>query len=193
MQFIYSKSNALEPAFCNEVIDLFEKSPLKRPGAFRRNDQIMQKPDVKKSTDISFDPSFLKDPVWGMNLEYLVKTVEKNIADYIIKFNESFIHLSDFRLDTSFNIQRYEPEEAFYGWHCERAGLQASSRLLVWMVYLNTINEGGGTQFYYQNHIEKPEQGKLLIWPVDWMYLHKGIPSPTETKYIITGWYSFYK
>jgi hypothetical protein len=193
MQFIYSNPKVLEPSFCNEVIDLFEKSPLKRPGSFRHNEKVIEKHDIKKSTDISFDPSFLKDPTWGVHLDYLVKTIEKNVGDYITKFNSAFEKLDDFRLDTTFNIQRYEPGEAFYGWHCERAGLQASSRVLVWMIYLNTINEGGGTQFYYQNHIEKPEQGKLLIWPVDWMYLHKGIPSLTKTKYIFTGWYSFYK
>lgn len=193
MQFIYSNPQALEPSFCNEVIKLFEKSPLKQPGAFRYNEEVIQKSDIKKSTDIGFDPSFLKDPTWGPYLEHLVKTIEKNVSDYIFKFQTAFQKLDDFRLDTTFNLQRYEPGEAFYGWHCERAGLQASSRLLVWMVYLNTINDGGGTQFYHQSYTEKPEQGKLLIWPVDWMYLHRGISSPTETKYIFTGWYSFYK
>lgn len=193
MQFIYSKPKALESGFCNDVIRTFEQSNLKQPGAFRHNEDVVQKPDIKRSTDISFDPSFLKDPIWGHHLEHLVKTVELGIYDYVSKFDFAISHLSPFRLDTAFNLQRYEPGEAFYGWHCERAGLKASSRLFVWMVYLNTVNDGGGTQFYFQNHIEKPEQGKLLIWPVDWMYLHRGLPSLTETKYIFTGWYSFYK
>jgi hypothetical protein len=60
------------------------------------------------------------------------------------------------------------------------------------MVYLNTVDDQGGTQFYYQNHIEKPEQGKLLIWPSDWTHLHRGVASPTEKKYIFTGWYTHY-
>lgn len=193
MQFIYSNPNALSSEFCTKSIDLFEKSDLKQPGSFRYKEEIVQKYDVKKSTDISFSPSFLKDPIWGSHLEHLVKVVEDNVVKYIFRFENGFKNLNNFRLDTLFNLQRYEPGEAFYGWHCERAGLRSSSRLLVWMIYLNTVNDGGGTQFYYQNHIEKPEQGKLLIWPVDWMYLHRGIPSPTETKYIFTGWYSFYK
>ena len=38
---------------------------------------------------------------------------------------------------------------------------------------------------------EKAEEGKILIWPSEWMHLHRGIPSPTQTKYILTGWFSF--
>lgn len=192
MQFIYSNPRALAPEFCNDVIDLFEESPLKQAGAFRLNDEVIQKHDVKKSTDISFNPTFLQDPVWGEPLKYLVNVVEDNISNYVFKHNTAFEKMDDFRLDTSFNIQRYEPGEAFYGWHCERAGLPASGRVLVWMTYLNTVNDGGGTQFYYQGHTEKPEQGKILIWPTDWTHLHRGIPSLTEKKYIFTGWYTHY-
>jgi hypothetical protein len=192
MQFIYSNPKALDPGFCNEVINLFEESPLKQPGAFRHNEEVVQKPDVKKSMDISFNPNFLQDPVWGKSLKYLVNVVEENISKYVFKHQLAFSKMDDFRLDTLFNMQRYEPGEAFYGWHCERAGLPASGRVLVWMAYLNTVNDGGGTQFYYPNHIEQPEQGKLLIWPTDWTHLHRGLPSLTETKYIFTGWYVHY-
>ena len=192
MQFIYSNPKALAPEFCDRVIQLFEESPLKRPGSFRYNEEVVQKPDVKKSMDISFNPSFLQDPIWGRPLKYLVDTIEENIGKYIFKHEVAFQNMDDFRLETLFNMQRYEPGEAFYGWHCERAGLPASARVLAWMAYINTINNGGGTQFYYQNHIEQPEQGKLLIWPTDWTHMHRGIPSLTETKYIFTGWYVHY-
>lgn len=192
MHFIYSNPRALAPEFCNEVIELFNESPLKHPGAFRLKDEVVQKHDVKKSMDISFNPSFLQDPVWGEPLEYLVKVIEDNMSNYIFKHNTAFAKMDDFRLDTSFNLQHYKPGDAFYGWHCERAGLPNSSRVLAWMVYLNTVEDNGGTQFFYQSHIEKPEQGKLIIWPSDWTHLHRGIPSLTESKYIFTGWYTHY-
>jgi hypothetical protein len=61
--------------------------------------------------------------------------------------------------------------------------------MLVFMVYLNDLDDGG-TEFMYQNHTEKAETGKLLIWPTDWTHYHRGQISNTKTKYIITGWYS---
>jgi len=192
MQFIHSSPNALPVDYCNDIIRLFEESPLKQQGEFRLKDQVIQAHDVKKSTDISFTPQFLQDPVWGKHLQFLVDTVQQHITDYVFKNQLAMSKMDDFRLDTAFNLQRYEPGEAFYGWHCERAGLPNANRALVWMVYLNTVEDQGGTQFYYQNHIEKPEQGKLLIWPSDWTHLHRGVASPTEKKYIFTGWYTHY-
>ena len=59
------------------------------------------------------------------------------------------------------------------------------------MFYLNTVEEGGGTEFKYFDHIEKGEKAKLVIWPSDFTHTHRGIPSPTEEKYIFTGWYAF--
>ena len=31
-----------------------------------------------------------------------------------------------------------------------------------------------------------------MIWPSDWTFLHRGIPSLTQTKYILTGWFVHY-
>ena len=78
-------------------------------------------------------------------------------------------------------------------WHCERANIKFLDRLFVWMVYLNDVSDKGETEFFYQHHFEEPKQGKLVIWPSDWTHLHRGIISPTETKYILTGWYTHIK
>jgi hypothetical protein len=190
--FIYTKKNALSANTCYNLIKTFEDSDLKQAGVLYGPNGISSDSD-KKSTDITFDPSFLKKEGWAILLEEVISTIQNGVSDYLNRHSTAMCKMDPIDLYTYFNIQKYEPNEGFYGWHCERGGLQASPRMLVWMVYLNTVNDGGGTQFYYQNHIEKPEQGKLLIWPVDWMYLHRGIPSLTETKYIFTGLYSFYK
>ena len=38
----------------------------------------------------------------------------------------------------------------------------------------------------------KPEKGLTLIWPADWTFTHRGVPSSTETKYIVTGWFNYF-
>lgn len=91
-----------------------------------------------------------------------------------------------------FNMQAYTPPNGgFKQFHCERSSLFHARRNLVWMIYLNTVTDQGGTEFKYQKLIEPAEAGKVLIWPPDFTHTHRGIPSPTQKKYILTGWYEF--
>ena len=59
------------------------------------------------------------------------------------------------------------------------------------MIYLNDVTEGGYTEFPTQNKLLQPRSGDMIIWPAYWTHPHRGIASKTQTKYIMTGWYSF--
>ena len=59
------------------------------------------------------------------------------------------------------------------------------------MTYLNDVTDQGGTEFYNQKIITEPKKGLTLIWPADWTHTHRGIASPTQDKYIATGWLSY--
>jgi len=58
-------------------------------------------------------------------------------------------------------------------------------------VYLNDIEERGGTLFKYQNVRCQPKAGKMVLWPAGWTHFHKSEVAPKETKYILTGWYRY--
>ena len=89
------------------------------------------------------------------------------------------------------NLQKYEPGGGFKVWHCERTNISNVKRHMVFMTYLNDVTDGGETAFFYQDVKFRPEKGKTLLWPADWTHTHKGIVSPTQVKYIATGWISF--
>jgi hypothetical protein len=96
-----------------------------------------------------------------------------------------------FSLNTGYNIQRYKKGGGFKQWHFERTSPSKQvNRVLVFMTYLNNV-EDGGTEFYYQNIKTKAEKGLTLFWPTDFTHTHKGIISQTKEKYIVTGWYSY--
>lgn len=186
--FLYRRNNFLSPELCQRFIEEFEKSPDKSPGVSNTAGEVGSG-GIKKSTDLTFNPNMIEDKIWGELLGELVPKLYQESSKYRDRYKLAFDNLDSFELSPLFNLQRYEPGEGFYGYHCERAGLAHSERILVWMVYLNTLDDGGQTEFYYQNHFEEPVQGKLVIWPSDWTYLHRGIVSNTETKYILTGWF----
>jgi len=96
-----------------------------------------------------------------------------------------------FRVTESPNIQHYRPGGGFKTPHFERSNYATTTRMLVWMTYLNDVADGGGTRFVYQNHTFEARRGRTLIWPPDFTHTHVGVVSPTEHKYIITGWMNF--
>ena len=193
MDFIYRKKNFLSHEMCDTFIELFESSPLRKRGCVVGTDGKGVEVDyVKQSTDITFWANFLDNEEnkkeWGEILTKFKNKLQFEIDNYVEKF-EALENMKKFVLD-GFNLQKYEPGEGFYEWHCERGNKDTSLRMLVFMIYLNDL-ENGGTEFKYQNHIENAEKGKLIIWPTDWTYTHRGQISKTEKKYILTGWYSF--
>jgi hypothetical protein len=190
--FLYTKPNALPKDVCRNIIQTFEMSEERQQKGKVYTKNLEQDDNVKDSMDMSFIPEDLKDQKWGRLLSIIVDTVEKGVEDYKIRFQRGLTCVDHFRISQGFNIQRYRPSQAFHSYHCERAGMSHSERILVWMLYLNEVTDRGETEFYYQHHFERPEEGKLVIWPSDWTYLHRGIPSPTQTKYIATGWFDHF-
>ena len=95
------------------------------------------------------------------------------------------------RVSNMFNIQKYPKGGAYFAWHSERQkdSGKTNSRVLAFMTYLNTIEEGGQTEFAMQQTAFKPIKGRTLIWPSEWSHLHRGVPAPNEEKYIATGWF----
>ena len=96
-----------------------------------------------------------------------------------------------FVLDETYLLQEYEPGWAYHPFHFERGGRSSMSRTLVWIMYLNDVTDDGETEFLYQQLRVTPTAGRYAIWPAEWTHTHRGIPSPTQEKFILTGWYLF--
>ena len=190
--FIYRRKNALSDSLCRSFIETFETDTENQTkGSVNVRGVVKSDYPGKQSTDISFMPNDLKKPRWKFLLTELINVLELGKADYSQQFYRGIEKLDPFEIHHTFNIQRYLPGEGYSDYHCERAGLTTGNRMGVWMIYLNDVHDRGWTEFYYQQHYEKAEAGKLCIWPCDFTHLHRGIISHTETKYIITGWFSW--
>ena len=171
----------INPSLCDELVKYFESySTPKLPGL--SNDGVYI--NIKESTDTS-----LCEPLRSVYLIELQNCVEK----YKQKYQMCDRAFDSWSVIENINIQKYNPGQWYKKWHCERDSPKSHNlrRILVFMTYLNTVDDEGETEFLYQNMKVKPEKGKTLIWPAEWTHTHKGIPSRTETKYIVTGWFSF--
>lgn len=87
-------------------------------------------------------------------------------------------------------VQKTPPKGGFHTWHSEHSTGEASSRCLVWTIYLNDIPDGEGeTEFLEYGIKVKPKKGTVCFFPASWTHTHRGNAVYTHDKYIATGWY----
>ena len=106
-----------------------------------------------------------------------------------------FYYINEFSYLTNFSyisalvlLQKTEPTQGYHMFHGENINWNVSDRTLAWLVYLNDVEEGGETEWLYQQRKIKPTKGTVCIWPGSFTHLHRGNP-PMSEKYIATGWY----
>jgi hypothetical protein len=88
-------------------------------------------------------------------------------------------------------IQRTIPGEGYHVWHFENGSYHYGHRLAFVIMYLNTINDGGETEFIHQSLRVQPIAGRLIIAPSTFTHTHRGNQPLTEPKYIITTWLEY--
>ena len=85
-------------------------------------------------------------------------------------------------------FQKTEKSSGYHVWHFENSKNPYRDRLVVWLLYLNDVEEGGETEFIYQSKRIKPKKGTLVFWPAGYTHTHRGNPPLSETKYVATSW-----
>jgi hypothetical protein len=169
-----------DTTICDKVLEFYNSAENKNPGKVGKGIDLL----VKRSTDVS-----LVGPLYSEYDAFLGNIVKLYVDKYPM-----VNYYSPWKILEDINVQGYKPSEAFYSWHCERPRVHSPSvmRHMVFMTYLNDVTDGGETEFLHQNIKIKPEKGLTLFWPVDWTFTHRGVPSMTQEKYIVTGWFNYY-
>lgn len=180
-----------DPDHCDLFVELFHEAKekgLTMPGLCgQHNSDCKVVPTVKKSTDLYFsilDKSDI-DPE-----KYRVK----DFSEYIYKAIDDYVNdtglnniLGELEFKEPLQIHHYAPGEGFYALHGDSATYKTSTRVLVFILYLNDV-EDGGTFFPWQDYRSKSKKGNMIIFPASYTHPHRGVVSYDEDKYILTGW-----
>jgi hypothetical protein len=87
--------------------------------------------------------------------------------------------------------QKTRPSGGYHLWHCEAGDSNSSDRVLAYTYYLNTVEQGGETEFLYQQKRITAVENTLCIFPAGFTHTHRGNPPLSGNKYIATGWIEF--
>lgn len=174
-------------SICDRLIEFHRNSPDKREGqmAFGSGSGATVDQASKDSLDVTLPPSELAKSYIAM--------LNRVGQQYVAKYPWS-AKLVPWAVIEPIGIQYYKPKGGYKIWHFERdnSSDQIARRHLAFMTYLNDVNDGGGTEFFHQRIRVDARKGLTLIWPAEWNFTHRGVVSPTEDKYIVTGWFSTY-
>ena len=188
VDFIGIYPDAVDEESCKKLIEYFENHPeLQSDGEVGSG--LNKK--SKDSCDIVFRYDKIeKDLEQKQVLHPALSTLEEKILLYKERYHKSLSTMYYWGIENTFRIQRYLPGQGYYAWHAESTHPKVMDRKLVWMLYLNTV-ENAGTMFYNQELITDCDAGSMIIWPADWTHIHKGETDQQEAKYILTGWFKF--
>lgn len=96
------------------------------------------------------------------------------------------------------NIQKYlKNSGGYHHWHSEICAdskdCETLHRALFFILYLNDVEEGGETEFYYQDSKVAPKTGRIVLSPAGFTHTHKGHVPVSNDKLIATSWVMFHR
>jgi hypothetical protein len=187
--FIEMYSNALSDKSCDYIVNSFED--FKEHAKSGRMGYGVDK-DKKDSIDMN-----LVDIKHKLD-DDLLSEIKTSLKNNINKYTEKYKLVYDMpNIWDFFSIFPYEVSIKKYikntgGYHIFHSDNFASGvsifRQLVCMYYLNTVDEGGETEFYHQRLKIMPRRGTLVIFPTYFTHMHKGHVPLSNDKYILNFW-----
>ena len=190
-RFIGVYKNILSPEFCKNLIETYE----------HYNNTT---PDDALGREVEDPRGFRCDDLYIEQIPEFIEasgTLFHFLWEHYNKYEKTFDILSWspklIAMPLKMRKVSKENKESNWEYHYEQQSddIQSQGRILTFMYYLNDIEEGGETEFVYQDRLKiKPTTGTLLIWPAGFTHTHRALPILNdEPKYLITGWIMFDK
>jgi hypothetical protein len=185
-QFIRTYPGTLDPDTCKMIIQRYLADPRKRNesaevGGFHQG-------------KTSLDLNITSHDDWSA-LDTKVSEGVFSSFDRYVKDRPTILYAlngNDIK-DNGYQIQHYRSNgRDGFDWHADVGGrtqpdgVKCSQRLLAGVLYLNTVEEGGETEFMDQSLKVKPTEGTMLWFPVSFEYVHRGCTPVSGDKFIIS-------
>jgi hypothetical protein len=181
--FIQVYPNVVGSNLCQALIDLLESSPEsqmrvdnhERPNFSQISLQQMQKGE-----------RFLEPVMQAM------KQCFQRYSHSLPTFAKYFPHR--FTLE-QFRVKKYRNDDIdVFEDHVDVSDYTSARRFLACLFYLNSVEEGGETEFFFpndQNKLIKPIQGQVVVFPPNWQFPHRGRKTISGNKYIMSSYFHF--
>jgi hypothetical protein len=180
--YIRVYDDALEPGFCANLIAGFEQM-----SELQRQNGKGIRPGLENSAWTEMNVGRLADKAF---LGFFMVQIERYLARYNADVGLGIpIPLRPTTDNLTMKRYRAGADEVFEP-HFDSIDA-VSNRYLVFLWYLNDVQQGGETEFCDLGTRVQPRAGRLLMFPPYWMYQHAGRAPISGDKYILSTYLTF--
>jgi hypothetical protein len=190
--FIATYTDIYPEGYCRHLINEFDRLANSGAGSNRQNSEnalTHVKNDYQIGLNIGIHGA---EPFQEKNtVDMFFTGLQTCYEEYTNKF--SVLKQNKIR-GTTMKMQRTDPGGGYHVWHGEQGNGKQAERVLVYMLYLNTLEleSAGETEFLYQQTRIRPIENTMLLWPAAYTHAHRGNTVFGNTsKYIVTGWFYY--
>jgi hypothetical protein len=190
--FVGVYDDLLPAGYCQHLISEFDRLELDNVGANRQKGEGAKK-HVKDDYQININ---------GRSI-WMAPFQERSPQDMFFDglqtcynlYTDKYSVLKEGKIrGDTMKMQRTAPGGGYHVWHGEQSNGHHANRVLVYMLYLNTLplESAGETEFLYQQKRYSPIENRMLVWPASYTHAHRGnTVFGEQSKYIVTGWFYY--
>ena len=190
--FVGVYDDLLPAGYCQHLISEFDRLELDNVGANRQKGEGAKK-HIKDDYQININ---------GRSI-WMAPFQERNPQDMFFDglqtcynlYTDKYSVLKEGKIrGDTMKMQRTAPGGGYHVWHGEQGNGQNANRVLVYMLYLNTLplESAGETEFLYQQKRYSPIENRMIVWPASYTHAHRGnTVFGEQSKYIVTGWFYY--
>jgi hypothetical protein len=176
--FILEIPGAFSPEICRQMIERFEADPRVERACV--GPRYEYRPETRTGEVLQIS----RFPEW----RDLDQVFVKSISECLNAYRKEFDALNTINLADEGYMLAKQREGDKFDWHIDVDSRRFADRQFCAFWYLSDVEEGGQTEFWYQNRSIKPEQGKLAFFPAFWTHKHRGAPVIRGVKYTARAW-----
>lgn len=191
-EFIGIYRDVYPEGYCRHLINEFERLVNSGAGTNRQRGEGAPK---HRKNDMQLGLNFGVHTAADFNGAKTTSVFFDGLQQCYDEYTEQFSVLREGKITgTHMKMQRTDPGGGYHVWHGEQGNGEHADRVLVYMLYLNTLTqeEAGETEFLYQQRRIQPQENTMVLWPATFTHAHRGNTVFGErSKYIVTGWFYY--
>jgi hypothetical protein len=190
--FIAIYRDVYPEGYCQHLIKVFDRLVESGAGHNRQRGEGVPK---HAKNDMQLGLNFGVHAAAPFNTKSTTSVFFDGLQQCYDAYTEQFSVLTGNKITgTAMKMQRTDPGGGYHLWHGEQGNGDHAERVLVYMLYLNTLTqeEAGETEFLYQQRRLQPTENTMVLWPAAFTHAHRGNTVFGErSKYIVTGWFYY--